>query len=226
MTAPPRSPKGADDPPEHPLPPHPPTDPAEAAAAKREARAPFGAAALEDGGFWVFGYGSLIWNPGFPARARRLARLPGYARRFCMTSIHYRGTPERPGLVLALDAAPAETHGVAFRVAPEHADETREYLAERELVSSAYREVVAEILIGEEAAPALTYVVDRTHTQYAEGLTLETQALVIARSVGPKGPNAEYLFNTVERLRAEGLSDAELGDLAELEDRVRRLLDR
>ncbi|MEL6977572.1 MAG: gamma-glutamylcyclotransferase [Pseudomonadota bacterium] len=188
------------------------------------------AAVLEPcGGFWVFGYGSLMWNPGFAAAARRPAVLPGYRRSFCLWSVHYRGTRERPGLVVALDEDPkAETRGVAFWVEAAAAPATRAYLAERELISGSYFETVApmRLLSPDGAAPAeeartLTYVIDRGHEQYAGDLTLEQQAAVIAESVGPLGPNDEYLHNTVAQLKAEGLSDAELGDLGVLEALVR-----
>lgn len=176
-----------------------------------------------DGGFWVFGYGSLMWRPGFAFAERRDAWLTHYQRSFCMWSVHYRGTPEDPGLVLALaERAGARTHGVAYRVAPPEADAARRYLAERELVSSAYRETV--VALGFEngtSARALTYVVDPEHAQCALHLTVEEQAAVIARAVGPMGPNTEYLFNTTEHLRACGLSETEMGDLPELERLVR-----
>ncbi|MEM6825352.1 MAG: gamma-glutamylcyclotransferase, partial [Pseudomonadota bacterium] len=88
---------------------------------------------------WVFGYASLIWNPGFDYEEKAIARLKDYARSFCMRSIHHRGTPQDPGLVLALDAHPgAACEGVAFRVARSHEASVLTYLRERELISSAY----------------------------------------------------------------------------------------
>jgi cation transport protein ChaC len=90
---------------------------------------------------WVFGYGSLLWNPGFPVAETRVARLRGWHRSFCMSSIHHRGTPERPGLVLALDLAEgAHCDGLGFRVEARYAAQTIDYLRERELISSAYLE--------------------------------------------------------------------------------------
>ena len=92
--------------------------------------------------FWVFGYGSLLWKTGFEYAERRLATLTGFRRSFCMASVHYRGTPENPGLVLALDPNPsASCHGVGFRVEEPIADATLAYLRERELVPSAYIEL-------------------------------------------------------------------------------------
>lgn len=166
---------------------------------------------------WVFGYGSLIWEPGFSFVDRRIARLDGYARSFCMWSIHHRGTPEKPGLVLALDeAANGHCMGVAFRVAPEHAPATLDYLRERELISSAYLErQVAVALDDDSRVDAVAYVVDRDHVQYCGGLALDDQARVIAQAVGGRGPNRDYLANTARHLAEIGIGDPVLSDLAD-----------
>lgn len=170
------------------------------------------------GGFWIFGYGSLIWKPGFAFAERRRARLAGFRRAFCMASMHYRGTPEAPGLVLALDAEPgANCGGVAYRVDAAAAAATLGYLRERELVSYAYREERHPVAVeGGAEVEALCYVIDRDHAQYRGGLSLEAQAEVIARAVGPMGPNAEYLDNTVAGLAALGIVDPELERLQAL----------
>lgn len=172
---------------------------------------------------WVFGYGSLIWKPGFDFAERRLATLPGFRRAFCMASIRYRGTPEAPGLVLALDHDPGEAClGVAYRIDDAAAEATLAYVRGRELIAYAYHEEVHPVALeGGGVVEAICYVINRDHAQYRGGLSLEEQAEVIARSVGPMGPNAEYLVNTVESLAALGLADPELDQLAEL---VRRRL--
>jgi len=172
---------------------------------------------------WVFGYGSLLWNPGFAPRERVIATLPGYHRSFCMRSIHHRGTPENPGLVLALDAAEAAAcTGLALSV--ERAEEARvlAYLRERELISSAYleRRLGVRLADGREVE-AVTYVIDPEHEQYCGGIDLEEQARAIARAVGGRGPNTEYLFNTTDHLRELGLEDAELDWLVR---RVRQIM--
>ncbi len=172
---------------------------------------------MPDTSLWVFGYGSLIWNPGFAHGARRLATLPGYHRSFCMRSIHHRGTPERPGLVLALDAAPgAQCDGLAFEVPGEIAAETLEYLRARELISAAYLERGERVALedGREVA-AVTYVIDRAHPQYCGGLALEDQAAIIARAAGGMGRNRDYLESTARHLDALGIGDADLRWLAE-----------
>ncbi len=169
-------------------------------------------------GFWVFGYGSLIWRTGFPYRARILATLPGYRRSFCCISLHYRGTPEVPGLVLALEAdIGAECRGLAFHVDPENADEVRAYLRQRELVSYAYNEVVAPIQFEDGGSvEAVCYVMNQAHDQYVGVIALAEKAAMIARSSGSAGSNAEYLFKTFESLRELGIEDGELEELVGL----------
>ncbi len=171
---------------------------------------------------WVFGYASLLWNPGFPVARQEVATLPGWHRSFCMWSIHHRGTEAEPGLVLALDAIDdGACRGLALQVAAGEEDATLEYLRERELISSAYLEKNLDVqLHSGETVQAVTYVIDRDHGQYCGGLSLEDQDRVIARAVGGRGPNTEYLYNTARHLAEVGLADNDLDWLA---DRVRRL---
>ncbi|MDF0597878.1 gamma-glutamylcyclotransferase [Psychromarinibacter halotolerans] len=177
---------------------------------------------MTDADLWVFGYGSLMWNPGFEYDRRELATLTGYARTFCMWSIHHRGTPEHPGLVLALDPhEDAECHGLGFRVPGLHRARTLDYLRERELVSSAYVERMLPLRLADgEEVEAVVYVVDTDHVQYCGGLALERQAEVISTAVGGRGPNTEYLFNTQSHLQELGIDDP---DLLWLSHRVRTL---
>lgn len=172
---------------------------------------------------WVFGYGSLLWNPGFEVAEQAIGTLPGYARSFCMRSIHHRGTEEEPGLVLALDRqADHACTGMALRVAPGQEDATLAYLRERELISSAYVEKTLDVALEDgRTVAAVVYVIDEDHVQYCGGLPLEEQAQIIARAVGGRGPNTEYLFNTAAHLAEVGLHDPELEWLSA---RVRTLL--
>lgn len=165
---------------------------------------------------WVFGYGSLIWRPGFEVAEQQLALLTGFARRFCMQSIHYRGTPESPGLVLALDPDPGGScQGVGFRVAPDHADETLTYLRERELISYAYVEEWHPLQLADgRTVSAVCYVMNHDSDQYCGLLSLDEQVQIIAAAHGSVGPNSEYLFNTVEHLHALGIADPELDRIA------------
>ena len=177
---------------------------------------------MQQNDLWVFGYGSLLWRTGFEYLECRVATLRGFNRSFCLTSIHYRGTSDAPGLVLALDPDHrGECHGVGFRVAADLAADTMAYLRERELVSSAYIEQTHPITFhGGGVADAVCYVIDQSHEQYAGGLSIEAQAVIIAKAAGSAGPNDEYLFNTAEHLTELGISDPELERLVALVHRV------
>jgi cation transport protein ChaC len=172
-----------------------------------------------DDELWVFGYGSLMWRPGFDYVERHLARLEGYSRRFCLASRRYRGTPENPGLVLGLDAGGA-CLGVAYRVAGDRVTDTRAYLTEREMVSYAYHEGFQPVALQSagQTVDALCYIVQSDHEQYMGGLDLEDQAARIAVCAGPAGTNAEYLFNTMAHLRELQVDEP---DLQRIEDMVR-----
>jgi len=165
---------------------------------------------------WVFGYGSLLWNPDFPVAERVTATLAGYHRAFCMRSVHHRGSAQAPGLVLALDATEgARCAGLALRASPGSEAATLEALRERELISSAYRERLLPLALDDgRRVTALAYVAQRAHAQYCGGLPLEEQARIIAAARGGRGPNAEYLFNTHAHLVALGVRDADLDWLA------------
>lgn len=173
---------------------------------------------MGNGGFWVFGYGSLIWKPGFEYEASELATLHGFHRSFCMRSIHYRGSREAPGLVLALDAlAGATCRGVAYRVGASMARETLDYLRKRELISAAYLETRQSLILDSGSrVEAVCYVIDTGHSQYAGQLSLEEQARVISCSAGQNGRNDEYLFKTADSLERLGIADAELRQLSAL----------
>lgn len=167
-------------------------------------------------GMWVFGYGSLLWNPGFEVAQSVIGTLPDYSRSFCMRSIHHRGTVAAPGLVLALDhQAGKACEGVALQVVAGQEAQTLDYLRERELISSAYveKELSVQLVDGREVT-AVVYVIDEAHEQYCGGLELEEQARIIARAVGGRGPNTEYLYNTAEHLASVGLHDPALEWLA------------
>lgn len=168
--------------------------------------------------FWVFGYGSLIWRPGFPYLERRVARLLGAHRALCVYSWVHRGTPERPGLVLGLDRG-GSCRGVAFRIAPEAWDEALAGLREREQVTAVYQERQREVRFADgTSAPALTYVVDRTHGQYAGALDEDTQFRFVVEARGRSGANRDYVINTAAHLAELGMPDA---GLARLADRLR-----
>ncbi|PKR54116.1 gamma-glutamylcyclotransferase [Thalassospira marina] len=165
---------------------------------------------------WVFGYGSLLWRPGFDFVERARALLRGYHRSFCIYSHHYRGTPENPGLVLGLNAG-GECVGNAFRIAPEKWPEVKAYLDERELVTNTYipADVEVELADGRRVI-AHTYVADPTHQQYAGNLPVREAVEIIVAAHGSIGPNLEYLENTVIHLDQMGIVDPPLHDLMDL----------
>jgi cation transport protein ChaC len=168
---------------------------------------------------WVFGYGSLMWNPGFPHCAAEPALLRGWHRSFCVYSHRYRGTPERPGLVLGLDRGGA-CRGVAFRVSAPDVRTALGYLWEREMVGGVYdmRELGVSTRAGIIKAHAFT--VRRSHAGYAGRLGIDETARLILQGLGGRGPCREYLENTVRQLECLGLVD---GPLHKLEQRVKEL---
>ena len=165
--------------------------------------------------FWVFGYGSLMWHPGFPHLEVRPGRLHGYHRHFCVYSHIYRGTPKRPGLVLGLDRG-GSCAGLAYRVPAAEAAETMDYLYEREMVTAVY--LPKWVRVATETGPvhAATFVVDTGHAQYTGRLPPERIVELILQGTGKSGPCVDYLDNTVRHLRALGLRDRALERLQKL----------
>jgi glutathione-specific gamma-glutamylcyclotransferase len=173
-------------------------------------------AELSKGDLWVFGYGSLMWRPGFAFIEQVPARLIGEHRALCVYSFVHRGTPEKPGLVLGLDRGGA-CRGIAFRVAEQHRAATVAYLRAREQVTSVYREVMRSVWLenaGRERVSALAYVVDRGHVQYAGRLSLAEQLRHVQQGHGQSGANGEYVLSTVKAIEAEGFRDTQLHQLA------------
>jgi cation transport protein ChaC len=159
--------------------------------------------------FWVFAYGSLMWRPGFHFLDRQPALLRGYHRAFCVVSQRYRGTPEKPGLVLGLDRGGA-CRGRAFRVAAADADHVIGYLHNREMITGVYdpRWFTVQTPVGRLRAAA--FVVDRDHRQYVGKLTARRIAEYILQGVGTMGSNLDYLRQTVAHLDELGIVDGPL----------------
>ena len=155
----------------------------------------------------MFGYGSLMWRPGFAFAERRPAVLHGRRRAFCIYSVHHRGTHARPGLVLGL--APGGTvRGAAYRVEPQAWPETYAYLLEREQPTETYVEATRAVRLDDgRRVEALCFLSDRGHPQWAGDLSLEAQAKLIAGASGLSGRNVDYLRDLVAQLRAEGARD-------------------
>lgn len=171
---------------------------------------------MGEGELWVFGYGSLMWRPGFYHEEAIPGLLKGAHRAMCIYSIVHRGTPESPGLVLGLDQGGA-CRGVAFRVRPGHEQETLDYLREREQVTTVYRESSRQVQLldgSERRVRAVCYLVDRNNGQYAGRLSLDEQAEIVMRSRGQSGANLDYVLNTVRHLEDAGVHDRLLAGLA------------
>ncbi|HJZ19328.1 MAG TPA: gamma-glutamylcyclotransferase [Bradyrhizobium sp.] len=169
-----------------------------------------------DADLWVFGYGSLMWRPGFAFIEQVPARLIGEHRALCVYSFDHRGTPERPGLVLGLDRGGA-CRGIAFRVAASQRHETIDYLRAREQTTNVYREVMRSVWLDNEArerVSALAYVVDRGHVQYAGRLSLAEQLRYVREGHGRSGNNRDYVLATVKSIEAQGFRDTQLHQLA------------
>ena len=166
---------------------------------------------------WVFGYGSLIWRPGFAFTERVQARLIGAHRALCVYSFVHRGTPEKPGLVLGLDRG-GTCRGVAYRVAAKNRAATLAYLREREQVTSVYRECVRPVTLldhRQTRVRAVCYMVDRGHVQYAGRLGLDEQIHLVRQGHGASGQNRDYVIETVRALESLGLRDRDLHLLAQ-----------
>jgi len=171
----------------------------------------------ETGDLWVFGYGSLMWRPGFDVVERVPARLIGLHRALCVFSFVHRGTPEKPGLVLGLDRG-GMCRGIALRVAAFKRDKTIAYLRDREQVTSVYVETVRRIELEDAArrqVRALTYVVDRGHVQYAGRLSVEQSVHYVRQGHGRSGQNRDYVIETVRALEALGYRETDLHRIAD-----------
>jgi cation transport protein ChaC len=186
-----------------------------------------------DEDLWVFGYGSLMWRPGFAYKERAPARLNGLHRALCVYSFVHRGTAEKPGLVLGLDRG-GTCRGIVYRVDQTLRAETLAYLRKREQVTHVYRELMRPVTLGrahgpmmdgtpetrlgarEERVSALVYAVDRSHPQYAGRLDLAEQLHLVRQGHGHSGANREYVLATIKEIEAQGCFDAKLHRLAEL----------
>jgi len=164
-------------------------------------------------GWWIFAYGSLLWNPLFPVAEMRPARVHGLHRRFCLWSLASRGTPDYPGLVLGLDRGGA-CAGVALRLPAPLALDELHLLWRREMVVGSYRPRWVNIDSDGRCLTALTFVVRRDHPQYVHDLPLERKVEVISKARGAFGSSADYLERTRVALVAHGIVDPYLESLA------------
>lgn len=168
---------------------------------------------------WIFGYGSLMWRPGFRFVEQCPARLDGYHRAPCIYSRHHRGTMDVPGLVLGLDAG-GYCLGIAFKIDIKDRPQIIDYLYEREMIGYAYKPACVPLNIDGEHVQGFTFIADPDHDHYAGDLGEMRAAEIIMRAQGSSGLNRDYLMSTVEKLEQEGFAEPAL---ASLRQRVRIL---
>jgi glutathione-specific gamma-glutamylcyclotransferase len=168
---------------------------------------------------WLFAYGSLIWNPAFHFVERRVARLHGYHRRFCLWTSLGRGTPERPGLMLGLDRG-GSCAGVAYRIAADAVETELNVIWRREMVTGAYAPTWIRMRTTDGPIGAVTFLINHAHERYARRLCDEEVAAVVAVAEGRLGACRDYLFNTLQHLEDLGIRDHGLARVAQ---RVRQL---
>lgn len=165
---------------------------------------------IPPGDLWIFGYGSLMWDPGFPFLERTPALIRGYHRALCINSNRWRGTPEQPGLVLGLDRGGA-CRGVAFLVAAADVGATLKELWHREMRRRVYLPRLVRMRLPQKTeARAFAFVADPRHVGYAGELSIEQTAQRIATCCGARGPNIDYLVRTIEHLEELGVHDPNL----------------
>ena len=164
---------------------------------------------LPKGDLWIFGYGSLMWDPGFPHVDWTPALVHGYHREFCIYSSRWRGTPERPGLVLGLDRGGA-CRGIAFRIAAADVAASLEALWAREMRRGIYHPRLLRARLAKGEARVLAFVANPKHPGYAGTLPIERTAELIASCCGDRGPNVEYLAKTLDHLAELGVRDHHL----------------
>ena len=162
---------------------------------------------------WVFGYGSLMWNPALKVTESRPARVTGYTRSFCLTLILGRAMPDKPGLMLCLVPG-GSCHGIAHRIAPENVDSETRILWMREMLSGAYTPTWVDLDLGARHIRGIAFIINQAHPRYLPDLPIEEKASRIASAEGPLGSNRDYLFRTASALAEAGLGDDYITELA------------
>ena len=165
--------------------------------------------------FWIFGYGSLMWNPNFAFDARHVATIRGYHRSFRVWSRINRGTPERPGLVLTLECG-GSCRGLVYRIAPDRVQEEMQRIWKREMTFGSYRPKWLNCVVGDETIKALCFTVNRACSGYAGQIPQDVVVEAIANAAGRYGPAHDYLFKTMETLHAHGIRDMRVEQLVSL----------
>jgi cation transport protein ChaC len=172
-------------------------------------------AAAPAGDLWVFGYGSLMWSPGFRPSEKRTGLVRGYHRALCILSSRYRGTPEKPGLVMGLCRG-GSCWGMAFRVPAARVRRVLRALWKREMLNKVYVPTLVPVTVGpKRRIRALAFVADTSHRQFVRELDLHGRARLVAQGIGQRGPCVDYIRNTLEHMLALGVTDPHLARVLE-----------
>jgi cation transport protein ChaC len=178
-------------------------------------------AALPRGDLWVFGYGSLMWSPGFAHRERSVGLLWGYHRALCILSTRYRGTHRRPGLVMGLCRG-GSCWGMAFRVPAARVPSALAKLWNREMPRRVYKVKLVPVRITRgRRVRALAFIADPAHPQFARELDLRSRAQMVAQGVGERGPCTEYIRSTLRHMADLGVGDPHLTRVLERAEAMR-----
>ena len=165
---------------------------------------------LPRGDLWVFGYGSLMWAPGFRPSAKSTALVRGYHRALCILSNRYRGTPEKPGLVMGLCRG-GSCWGMALRVPAARVRHVLTMLWKREMLNRVYKPMLIPVVVESgRRIHALAFVADTTHRQFVRELDLHSRARLVAQGIGQRGRCVDYIRNTLEHMLDLGVNDPHL----------------
>jgi len=174
---------------------------------------------LEDlprGDLWVFGYGSLMWSPGFRCAEKQTALVRGYHRALCILSSRYRGTPEKPGLVMGLCSG-GSCWGIAFRVPASRVRRVVTMLWKREMLNKVYKPTLIPVTVAPgRRIRALAFVADTAHKQFVKELDLHGRAQLVAQGIGQRGRCVDYIRNTLEHMLTLGVNDPHLARILDL----------
>ena len=171
---------------------------------------------LPRGDLWVFGYGSLMWSPGFRHSEKATALVRGYHRSLCILSSRYRGTPEKPGLVMGLCRG-GSCWGMAFRVPSARVRRVLAALWKREMLNKVYKPTLIPVTVAPgRRLRALAFVADTAHRQFVKELDLHGRARLVAQGIGQRGRCVDYIRNTLEHMLALGVNDPHLARILDL----------
>jgi cation transport protein ChaC len=171
---------------------------------------------LPRGDLWIFGYGSLMWSPGFRASEKATAFAHGYHRALCILSSRYRGTPDKPGLVMGLCHG-GSCWGLAFRVPAARVRRVLQALWRREMLNRVYKPTLIPVTLSPgRRIRALAFIADTSHRQFVKELDLHGRARLVAQGIGQRGRCVDYIRNTLEHMLTLGVNDAHLARILDL----------